>query len=83
MARKKHTLEEVLKSLKKKRDCKVVDYTIWVLSNEVYNEKKMMDVPNPAKVNDLGNGSWGKIDYLRKVHGYVVLKIDSLKKINY
>lgn len=26
---------------------------------------------------DVGNGSWGKIDYLTKVHGYVFVKVDS------
>lgn len=29
---------------------------------------------------EIGNGSWGKIDYLRKVHGYVVLFADKLNK---
>ncbi len=34
--------------------------------------------------NDVGNGSWGKIDYLHKVHGYIYVFVDSLgnKKIN-
>ena len=33
---------------------------------------------------DVGNGSWGKIDYLHKVHGYVYVFVDSLgkKKVN-
>ena len=30
--------------------------------------------------NNLGNGSWGKIDYLRKVHGYVVVFSTELGK---
>ena len=29
--------------------------------------------------NDVGNGSWGKIDYLTKVHDYVVLFVKALK----
>lgn len=29
---------------------------------------------------DVGNGSWGKIDYLRKVHGYIVCFISTLTK---
>lgn len=29
---------------------------------------------------DVGNGSWGKIDYLRKVHGYVVFFTNKLSK---
>lgn len=30
--------------------------------------------------NDVGNGSWGKIDYLIKVHDYVVLFVGKLRK---
>ena len=30
--------------------------------------------------NNLGNGSWGKIDYLRKVHGYDVIFTTELGK---
>lgn len=29
---------------------------------------------------EIGNGSWGKIDYLRKVHGYVVIFTTKLSK---
>lgn len=29
---------------------------------------------------EVGNGSWGKIDYLRKVHGYVVLFVKNLSR---
>ena len=28
---------------------------------------------------EVGNGSWGKIDYLTKIHGYVVLFVKALK----
>lgn len=33
---------------------------------------------------DIGNGSWGKIDYLHKVHGYVPVFVTSIgkKKVN-
>lgn len=30
--------------------------------------------------NDVGNGSWGKIDYLTKIHNYVVLFVGKLGK---
>lgn len=30
--------------------------------------------------NNLGNSSWGKIDYLTKVHGYVVVFVTELGK---
>lgn len=28
---------------------------------------------------DVGNGSWGKIDYLVKVHGYVYMFVNTIK----
>ena len=52
----------VIQSLRKKLDCKLEGNTILVLSNQA----KM-------KRHDLGNGSWGKINYLEKIHGYTVV----------
>lgn len=57
MARK-HTKDEVLHSLSRKSD---------VLINR---NSSVIQVLKPAKHNDLGNGSWGKIDYLKKEWGY-------------
>ena len=57
MARK-HTKDEVLHSLKRKSD---------VLIN---NNSSVIQVLRPAKHNDLGNNSWGKIDYLKNVWGF-------------
>ncbi len=54
MAKKKHTLESALKSLSKKQDVRINTNGIFVLKNE----KKQK--------HDLGNGSWGKIDFLNK-----------------
>ena len=66
MARKQHNLDEVLRSLGKKHDCKVDEKTsaISVLSKDSVLRK-----------NDLGNGSWGKIDYLIHHLGYKLLKV--------
>lgn len=58
MARK-HTVDEVVKSLSKKKDVKV----------DVRN-KVVEILDNPYKNNDLGNGSWGKIDYLTNHAGF-------------
>lgn len=30
---------------------------------------------------NVGNGSWGKIDYLCKVHGYVVIRINPTERM--
>lgn len=56
----------VVRSLSKKSSIQInsVDKTIEVLKNST----------------DVGNGSWGKIDYLRKIHGYVVLFTNILSK---
>lgn len=66
MARK-HTLDEVLKSLKNKHDVKIdsLNKTIKVLKGNAKIAK-----------NDVGNGSWGKIDYLVKVHGYDLFRVN-------
>jgi hypothetical protein len=68
MARK-HSVDEVLEALKKKKDCKVdsQEKIISVLQNKVH-----------GKTNDLGNKSWGKIDYLTKYCGYTLLRCDKL-----
>lgn len=58
---KKHTVDEVIRSLSKKRDVKI-------------NPKdKTIEILDPAKNNDLGNGSWGKIDFLVNHSGYTKL----------
>ena len=56
----------VIRSLSKKSSIQInpVNMTIEVLKNST----------------DVGNGSWGKIDYLRKVHGYVVIFMNELSK---
>ena len=62
MARKqKHNLDEVLRALAKKNDVRI-DERLKVIQVLTPDAKK-------AK-NDLGNGSWGKIDYLVKVHHF-------------
>jgi hypothetical protein len=69
MARK-HSVDEVLEALKKKKDCKVnsQEKIVSVLQNKTR-----------GKVNDLGNKSWGKIDYLTKYCGYTLLRCDKLE----
>ena len=56
----------VVRALSKKSSIQVnpINMTIEVLRNST----------------DVGNGSWGKIDYLCKVHGYVVLFTTKLSK---
>jgi hypothetical protein len=62
----KHTLDQALKSLGKKNDCRIRENRILVLNGKSKKSHRQ---------NDLGNGSWGKIDYLVKVHGYALLAV--------
>lgn len=65
---KKRAYDEtsVVRSLSKKNSIRVntVEKVIKVMKN----------------ASDVGNGSWGKIDYLHKVHGYVYVFVTSLGK---
>jgi len=58
---KSYNESDVIKSLNSKKDCKVVESskTIWVAPNG-----------NQNKAHDLGNKSWGKIDFLLHYRGY-------------
>ena len=66
MARKQHDLEEVLRTLKKKKDL-IVDPKITFIYMLKFPEAK-----------DIGNGTWGKIDFLTKFCRYKILKVDKL-----
>lgn len=58
MARKQHNVDEVLRSLSKKNGC------------SISNERRTIEIRKHQ--TDLGNGSWGKIDFLQKRYGYTV-----------
>lgn len=47
-------------------------------SIKVYPHNKTITIKKGA--TDVGNGSWGKIDYLCKVHGYVYVFSNSIGK---
>lgn len=82
MARKKHRLEEVLRALSLKNDVyvDVVNKTTYVLKDTVYVPEKDITIVNPLKKFDLGNSSWGKIDYLKNVHGFSYYFVNEFKK---
>ena len=65
MARK-HKMDEVLKSLHRKKDLSIDSQ-----GNVIYLLKE-------PKNNDLGNSSWGKIDFLKKYCGYNIIEVDQL-----
>lgn len=70
MARK-HNLDEVLRSLYKKKDCKIFGNRIEVLNGEGHKNQR---------INNLGNGSWGKISYLCNVHGFKQMYVGEFSK---
>jgi hypothetical protein len=55
--KRKHTVDEVLKSLSRKRDIKINNLEIQILVGDFAH-------------NDLGNKSWGKIDFLVNHNNY-------------
>jgi hypothetical protein len=79
MARKTHTEEEVLRRLMKKSDVRVNPSSkrIKLLSNKVWSDKSEGYVENSNKKHDLGNGSWGRIDFLVRYCGYTTEKVES------
>jgi len=70
MAKRKHNELDVLASLDRKQDVKIVGRSVLILSSKVYSETFDGLVENTNKSHDLGNGSHGKIDYLVNHCGY-------------
>jgi len=63
MAKEKYTVETATRSLSKKKDVKVSGNTVQVIKSD-----------SPRYTGDLGNGSWGRIDYLVNHMGYTLIK---------
>ena len=62
--RKQYTEAEVIDALKKKHDVQEIDPTKKII--------KILIGENAS--NDLGNGSWGKIDFLIHKCGYSLIR---------
>ena len=77
MARK-HKLDEVLRTLIQKNDIRISknETIIRILYDKVWDRKKGEYIDNPRKKHDLGNGSWGKIDFLVNYHGYSIIQVN-------
>ena len=63
MAKKHYDEVSVVKSLSRKS-------SIRITTNGRYNHIQIL-----KDAVDVGNGSWGKIDYLTKVHGYIPVRV--------
>lgn len=69
MAKKKSYDEaSVIRSLSKK--------------NSININRSNMTIEVVKGSTDVGNGSWGKIDYLHKVHGYICVFVTAIKRKN-
>ena len=79
MARKNYSIDEVLKSLRRKKDIRINGTVICILTDEVWDNKKNCLITNPEKSFDLGNGSWGKIDFLTNHCNYRIVKVETFK----
>jgi len=79
MARKHHE-DEVLRSLRKKNDVRIESNCISILKDEVWNKDKDCLEPNPRKKWDLGNGSWGKLDFLKNHCDYYIVQVADFNK---
>lgn len=69
--RKNYSVDEVLRDLSRKHDVKVFGNTIQVLNQYATN-----------KINDLGNKSWGKIDFLKNFNGFRLLFVEKFDAKN-
>ena len=72
MARKNYTIDEVLRALNKKNDCLIseTDKIVFILTGK-------------SKKNDLGNKSWGKIDFLVNCCGFGLNRVEEFTKPKY
>lgn len=64
--KQKYSEDEVLSLLWKKHDVKIIGTDICILNGTD---------PKFPKKNDLGNNSWGKIDYLKNYCDYKVINV--------
>lgn len=71
---KKLNRNEAIKSLTKKHDVRIIQKSkkLIILGQE-----------SRARSNDLGGGSWGKIDFLTKHCGFTTLTVDKFIKPTY
>ena len=77
---KKHNQLDAVASLNKKNDIRVFCGQIFILSDKVFNPKTNQTEDNPNRKNDIGKGSWGKIDYLLSL-GYWIQRISTFKNL--
>jgi len=65
-------VDEVIRKLSRKKDCKLYPWK---------SEIEILDGTKTPKQNDLGNGSWGMLDYLTKYEGWVIITVSKFTVI--
>ena len=76
----KHNPAKAVRSLSQKNDCRIYGNKIYILSDKVWHSEKKKKILNPLKRCDLGNKSWGKIDFLVKYADYKVIVVNDFDK---
>jgi hypothetical protein len=76
----KHNFFEVIKSLRKKHDIKIFEHQnkIILLRNFIVTKEALI-IHNPHKKFDLGNKSYGKIDFLVNHCGFHIFFLKSFE----
>ena len=76
---RKHYEDPAVRALTRKNDVRIAGHTITMLSDMVYDKKSGEMIRNPKRHNDIGNKSWGKIDFLMKKCRYHLVRTASFK----
>lgn len=74
--RESYTVSSVLNVLRNKLDLIIKDNEIYVLNGKSKNN-------HSKRTNDLGNKSWGKIDFLTKYCGYKLYFVADFPKFEF
>lgn len=77
--RKNYTVDEAVRILSKKNDVRIHGWFVDILTDKTLN-KEGKTIDNPEKRHDLGNGSWGKIDFLTKHAGFHIRYVSTHKE---
>jgi len=67
------TEDEAIRRLNQKKDCTVYKHSEKTPTGKTVFGKTILFVKNSKRVFDLGNGSWGSIDFLRNYCGYQLM----------
>lgn len=81
MAKEERNYDAIVRRLSKKRDCRIDEKRgyIHVLTNNIVDKEGNLS-DNPNKSHDLGNKSWGHIDWLMKTRDFKLIRVGKFGK---